>query len=339
MVIGYHLSQHHYFPESKLLRYMGMSVFNGPLAVNIFFIISGFLITLLLQAELIKDERVSLKQFYIRRSIRIFPAYYFILFIYFCLQLAGYLSITKLDWISMITFTKQFIPFTINETAHLWSLSVEQIFYFLWPLIFILSKDYKVVIVLVLILLITTLRVINYQYPLPSMTNSIFSTGDALLVGCLIALLYDKIKLWVVEKPIIPFLIIPLLLLSLITNFYLYHLTEAPSLVPKGLLMNIIQPISYSLLGTVGLLTNILVGLGVVYCINSAGLIYRILNLPIMNHIGKLSYSIYLWQQLFTSDIAIMHKFPIIVLLLFIYTAALISYKFIERPFLLLKRT
>ncbi len=75
----------------------------GQIGVNIFFVISGFLITYLLLKEEAATGTISLKNFFIRRSLRIFPAFYFLLLVYGVLQLFSVLHISAGSWLSSIT--------------------------------------------------------------------------------------------------------------------------------------------------------------------------------------------------------------------------------------------
>jgi len=86
MVVASHLYRHNFLPDNVLVRSIRLWFFNGALGVNVFFIISGFLITGLLIGEKENYGKISLKKFYLRRTIRIFPAYYFLLIVYSALQ-------------------------------------------------------------------------------------------------------------------------------------------------------------------------------------------------------------------------------------------------------------
>lgn len=111
----------------------------GRLGVLLFFVLSGYLITgILLQCRALVQSGVessgfALKQFYIRRFLRIFPAYYAIL-------IAGWMlhwNIIRETMLWHVTYTSNFY-FAIrgewqNPISHLWSLSVEEQFYLLWP--------------------------------------------------------------------------------------------------------------------------------------------------------------------------------------------------------------
>ena len=300
MVVASHLYRHNFLPDNVLVRSIRLWFFNGALGVNVFFIISGFLITGLLIGEKENYGKISLKKFYLRRTIRIFPAYYFLLIVYFVLQLLGLLHFSTLNWLSNITYTKQFFPDTDNESGHLWSLSVEEVFYLIWPIVFIKSKTNSTYIALFLIAVITITRLFQYNYPNPQNVNTIYSTGDSLIIGCLFAINYDKIVGFVSKMKNWNLLLFPALMLSvLIFARLLYYSSVNVSKISISNLF-IMQDVSYGFLGNVGVFTNLIIALIIVYSINVKSLWFSFLNMPIMEYMGKLSYSIYLWQQLFT---------------------------------------
>jgi peptidoglycan/LPS O-acetylase OafA/YrhL len=108
----------------------------GYIALDIFFVMSGFFITRLLLRERAKTGRISFKDFYIRRALRIFPVYY--LTVIACLFIFRF---STADAISLFSYTFNFyhplhpVP---NPLEHTWSLSVEEQFYFFWPLLILL---------------------------------------------------------------------------------------------------------------------------------------------------------------------------------------------------------
>jgi peptidoglycan/LPS O-acetylase OafA/YrhL len=106
---------------------------NSKNGVDLFFIISGFLITNILVKEHQKRGRISLFPFYLKRIIRIFPAFYFLIFIYFILSKLAIVNLTLSTWISSLLFLRQFFG-SGWETSHFWSLSVENLFYLIFPL-------------------------------------------------------------------------------------------------------------------------------------------------------------------------------------------------------------
>jgi len=107
----------------------------GFLGVDLFFVISGFLIVTLLLRESEKHGTISLKAFYIRRTLRIFPLYYgFILFLacfYFFLNRDSEVGKAFLSELSIYLFyLGNFFPVSL---AIVWSLATEEQFYLLWP--------------------------------------------------------------------------------------------------------------------------------------------------------------------------------------------------------------
>lgn len=111
----------------------------GFLGVDFFFVLSGYLITTLLLRESEKTGRISLKNFYIRRLVRIVPVYFFVVTlvaVYF-IGVKGhteYLQLLPFYYLFLSNFLAQDIPLlTIT-----WSLSVEEQYYLIWPLLLIL---------------------------------------------------------------------------------------------------------------------------------------------------------------------------------------------------------
>ena len=115
--------------------------FNGEVGVQLFFVISGFLITGILldersHAETDSENRASvLKNFYIRRFLRIFPLFYGTLFVAYLLAHPDVL--TSIHW--HITYLSNFFFARrgeyLGDVSHFWSLAVEEQFYLFWPLL------------------------------------------------------------------------------------------------------------------------------------------------------------------------------------------------------------
>lgn len=109
---------------------------NGFLGVDVFFVLSGFLITTLLLSERQTTGTISLRNFYIRRSLRIFPLYYVVLAflsIYFTVSGAASNAVAflrELPW--HVSYTSNWVHLQ-SMMAITWSLSTEEQFYLVWP--------------------------------------------------------------------------------------------------------------------------------------------------------------------------------------------------------------
>jgi peptidoglycan/LPS O-acetylase OafA/YrhL len=298
---------------------------DGQLGVNIFFVISGFLITSLLLKEEERTQAVSIRQFFLKRVLRIFPAYYFMLFVYVVLNAMGLIHISGASFLTAFTFTKHFNWSLDWFTAHGWSLSIEETFYLCWPAIFISGNRFRKAAVWALIALVPLCRIFVHFYPLSWMSElSIFWRIDAIATGCLLALYKDRIlnilsPHW---KGLFWF--------SILALFGLRYFQSLASLVHAGF---IFIPLGL----TNGSIANALIGIILMYSVfGPQKYWFTFLNLRWVNFIGTISFSIYLWQQLFISGIDWwIAQFP--QNLVAIAVMALFSYYIIEAPFLRLK--
>lgn len=163
--------------------------------VTIFFVLSGFLITYLLQIEKDKQE-INIKKFYLRRILRIWPLYYLYL-----IAVLITLIVFKNEFVSFYklifyVFFAANIPFIFNFSLpflhHFWSIGVEEQFYSFWPWIIKKVKNNLVLILIGLIFLQNCIRVVLwYFYPFtPIATFSVVNRFDCMMIGGLGAILY-----------------------------------------------------------------------------------------------------------------------------------------------------
>lgn len=305
---------------------------DGGFGVNVFFIISGYLITTLLIREDIVLGKISLRKFYLRRMLRIFPPLYFLLLFYFVLQLTGIIHLSRLSWISSLTYTK-FLYHEDWESGHLWSLGIEEWFYLIWPVSFVLlrKKRYKSFF-LILIVLGPVIRWFGSRLVMNDVNAAAYLTffalvtkGNALAVGCLLALYKDNIIDFLGRKWQLYFYGAVIFLLAIP---YIYKIIGSFDL----------KTFASSKTERTGLIANILISIVLFYSIyGPRNYWYSLLNTKAFDYIGKLSYSLYLWQQFFVmNDKKIwVTQFPQNIV--FICGASLFSYYCVEKPFLKLK--
>lgn len=301
---------------------------NGELGVALFFAISGFLITTLLLRENQDQGQICLRRFYVRRVFRILPAFYTYLLAILALAAAGEIALRINDWFSAGLFVWNY-NFRANNwfLGHAWSLSIEEQFYLLWPLALVLLKPRRAAMLAgLLIMAAPVLRVLTY-FLFPAARSHVpimmHTRVDALMFGCLAALWYEDEsfqrwmrRLYQMGAPLLA---------------VLFLLTVSPFLADRfeG---KYLLPVGYSLESAA--LTLILL-----WAMDHADRpVGRLLNLRPVAFIGTISYSLYLWQQLFLTpkNTTLSGWFPLNLLAAFL--AAVGSYYLIEQPFLRLRR-
>ncbi len=300
---------------------------DAHLGVSIFFVVSGFLITKVLLAEYKKKSTISFRTFYLKRILRIFPAYFALLFFYIVLQIFGQLNLSTMSWLTALTFTKYFNWSLDWETAHLWSLSVEEHFYLLWPLVIWGGLKNAKIGALLAIILVAYFRIYNSYFSTDWLnTFSIFLRADAIAVGCLFAL-YEKA---IIEKLKQHWNLIFLLSVAFIFSATYIWAWSKPFLS---------HPLcSFLGEGNLSLPSYLAVAIILFYSMHAPqNLWHNVMKSPLLNNIGIGSYSIYLWQQFFISGRdGWAFAFPNNIFMLALVACA--SYYFIERPFLNLKQ-
>src|SRR6266545_3183390 len=120
-----------------IFYHFGFDWVPGAHGVMIFFVLSGFLITRLLLLENEKFGRISLKAFYLRRVLRIFPAFYCYWGILVAfLLLTGKQILWPHAWSALSYLSNYYVALNgdpNNGFSHTWSLGIEEQFYLLWP--------------------------------------------------------------------------------------------------------------------------------------------------------------------------------------------------------------
>lgn len=319
--------------------------FNGWIGVDVFFVISGFLITSILLKESQRNNGTfSLRNFYARRWLRIAPAYYAFLAVVLALNfsagdrhlkplLAAAFYLTNLD----IAHGWHLIPDKLH-LSHLWSLGLEEQFYLVWPLCLKLLRHRATVFVLAVIGLAIAWRfcLVIEGATWFRLLHGFDTKVDSIMFGVLTALLLSRGTIQQLARRCLGHSAVQILLsvLTLISFRDIGHPTyydHAGQLYFWGAKM----PMTISLISLC--MTSLLS--------NPGGLVSRALSNPLIVFVGKLSYSLYLWHvlvhMLFCSyywDYVCKHpQTAELIQYALIFTCACASYFLIEQPFLKLK--
>jgi peptidoglycan/LPS O-acetylase OafA/YrhL len=279
----------------------------GALGVNVFFVLSGYLITQLLLREYERSSTVSLREFYIRRAFRIFPAAFVFLAVVIVLywkQMRWYHVAAAVFYVANMDLTRPWI------FGHLWSLSIEEQFYLLWPLAVKKWHRHRVAILLCVFLATPVFRTALYAFKVENgLVGSLPVFADQLAIGCLLAIFASrlpKISVYLALAMLIAMILIPWFPAASAPRslFMLFVLRPLLQVSIAGLVLHVIQ------------------------------VPYRALNWAPVAWLGKISYSLYLWQELFCSN-ASLHLGYLLVLPAL--ACACLSYYVVEQPMLRLR--
>ncbi len=297
----------------------------GEFGVHIFFGISGFLITSRLLEEQMVDGRVSLKRFYIRRAFRILPPVVAFLGVAGILGVLGIVRIHLGHWLSALFFYANYYRDITWYVGHFWSLAVEEHFYFVWPALFVffgMRRGFKVAVLLACAVIVW--RVVRFKLTFLGTPDGLTAAhtdfqADGLLWGCAVAFLFarpairEKMKSLLTMPVWAGMMIVIAATVAIEPRWWVLWQGEVA-------LQKLLIPLV--IVGTV---------------VRPKGIPGRILEFSPIRWVGRLSYSLYLWQQLFlvtnaerADRMGSLQSFPINILCVLAIATA--SYYLVERP-------
>ena len=301
---------------------------HGEIGVELFFAISGFLICSRLLDEEKKFGSISLPSFYIRRAFRILPPAITMLLAVAALDLAGVIHLHLREWIGALLFFHNYSsllgPASVDSffLNHFWSLAVEEHFYLILPGVLVLTRRrWRVITLLSLALTVELYR----SFVLRTTQWNLVShhTGcrlDALLIPAALAVIASKTQ---ARKVLTNLALGTPLVLGAVILLVTYGHSRGWEVTALAVLMAML------VLGSV---------------LNSGSYLGRALEWAPLRFIGRISYSVYLWQELFftghfrpqSSPFGFLGHFPMD----FVVTIgiAALSYYFIERPMMQMGR-
>jgi len=295
---------------------------HGQDGVDLFFAISGLLICWRMLEEEQKNGSISLMRFYIRRAFRILPAALLCLSVIGILALTGVISLGLREWLGALLFLRNYMTLLGPEhpdrwfTNHFWSLSVEEHFYFLLPgLLVFTNRRWRVPVLAAITLLVEAHRMQSlWHRPWDAIKLHTDIRLDALLIPAILAILAheprnrERFKAWLRWWPALVLVVIA-------------ALTWGHNSFWQTMVVAYVMPLM--VLGAV---------------LNPENWLGRALEWSPLRYVGRISYSLYLWQQLFFVERFAKGRLPLGVLestpLRYVATAAcaLLSYYLLERP-------
>jgi peptidoglycan/LPS O-acetylase OafA/YrhL len=255
----------------------------GGRGVQLFFALSGFLICNRLLREEQRFGGISLRSFYTRRFFRIQPAALTYLTVISILMLLGPLPRAWPAIAGSALMVRSFLPRRSMswETAHFWSLAVEEQFYLFLPGFLVLCHRYRLALISSLVVIFEVWRVIVMETPrLQGFTPLIYLRTDTVIaeifLGCAFALALNREKVMEFAKRFLYPWMTLLFTAAVYARITFHHSRSDHALgitvYPLLLVSTMLHP---------------------------ASLTSRFLELAPMRFVGRISYSLYLWQELF----------------------------------------
>jgi len=321
--------------HSETVDVLNIFVGNADLGVITFFVISGYLITRLLRAELEKQGGISLRHFYLRRMLRIFPAFYLYVATISVLAALGVIGTSTKSILAAASFLLNYSQFWDPGAqsaqhfwfvGHFWTLALEEQFYLLWPLALVVcGLDRSRRVAIAIIFLSPLLRVLTYYFWPEGRTQTALmlpTAADSMMVGGALALSEGREHFEaVVSRMSLPRVALGALVVAFVVSPLLHHRYAGAYDLPLGRSVNALA-----------------MAVVILHATRAPGMwLGRLLNSRVAVFVGTLSYSLYLWQQPFLTPLNTTWAgcFPINLGVSLI--AALASHYLVERPFLGMK--
>jgi peptidoglycan/LPS O-acetylase OafA/YrhL len=323
-VLIYHSTTSLFYPAGPYPSYEALRIIQtGSRGVDIFFAISGFLICSRLLQERARTGHISLRGFYVRRVFRILPPYFVYLGVLALVATGGLLVVKRGEFLSCALFLRNYYaPIETHGwyTGHFWSLAVEEHFYLFWPLLLVACGPRRArPAAVMLALIVPAWRLLGQRLGLTPLGDQGGQRTDfrldSLFWGCWAALLLDvpdyraRITRW----------LNPWVWLAVVAA--LVGLARYEPFLDKHW-QSLLLP--WLLVGTV---------------LHPTWSVSRLLEAGPVRWVGRLSYSLYVWQQLWLlGSWRVSRPFPLGAFqelplsLVVTFACAVVSYYLVERP-------
>lgn len=317
---------------------------NGWLGVNLFFVISGFLITNILMQEWAATGKISFKNFYVRRLLRIAPAFYFRMFVSGIFAFFQRVPTVPALIVSSLYLADYDLALNLGNVIgsgleFTWSLAVEEKFYFLWPLTLLLFNRRLTTVIVALIAACMTWKMwlIHQNVSWLRISGAFDTRFDCILWGCLASMIWCRPDRFVSMHRCFGTRFSAPVLLGFL--WIILHTAGAPAAATTQTQSSMLWLVAEPLFNIAS------AGIVLAVMINSQSVMSRVFSTRPLVWIGKLSYSLYLWHSFVIAQIlnhAELFK-PLglagleLIEIAGSFACASISYYCVERPFLKLK--
>lgn len=303
---------------------------NAALGVQLFFVLSGFLITSLLLREERRTGAFQLGAFYLRRARRILPAFFAYIVAIAFMDAVGWLNVDTAHFLSAISQTWNYQVLWIGEPksvagiwyfGHYWSLSLEEQYYLFWPIALIAVPRRQLPALLLCMAFVMPIIRIVWYFLFPEQRGSLgmffHTASDSLMWGSWLAFLMGNPPEWLLRATGNRVFRVVMLLVVLVAQPLAAESWGGKWSLPFGISLNAFGATYF---------------LALLRChadwrplLSTAPLVF----------LGGMSYSLYIWQQLFLAPSwAGGPQFPLWAALPLLFCAAWASWRFVERPFL-----
>lgn len=323
LVLLTHLGLYHHLPENDFIKYRFWKLISGSTGVQIFFTLSGFLITKILLKELNEFKNIHFKNFYTRRFLRLLPPLLVFYIVIAILMHFGLIHTSKVGFLYSFFYFYNFVPnqFYTGELGHTWSLALEEQYYLIWPFVinFLCKKKGFLFILFILIACIISIN----TYPYLAFTNNF--KPERWFIPAVGPIVIGSFFAWLIDKN---------------DKKYSGYFERKQLLLWIGIIM-FIFPLYTPVLKLSFLFQSIGVSIILIWILfNQESKVTNLLNSKATSYIGTISYGLYVYQGLFLktgpSGTLWIQQFPQNIVLTFL--TAIISFHLIEKPILKLKK-
>lgn len=265
---------------------------DGFTGVLIFFVLSGFLITRILLAEIGKTGTLSLTRFYWHRAVRILPASYTYILVTCIIALLGLAQVSVAQVVTATLHMWNYgsvlgvtgPPQGEQTLGHFWSLALEEQFYWVWPILILLISHHRSRFLMAVILAMPIVRVVSYVL-FPSLRDhlsAMFHTAiDPIAMGALLACFEDRAAIWASRVSS-----------RMIAAIVLLLFVVAPLM---GILLRGMWTITYG----ATIQSAAAAALIALLAYRPDHWTAKVTRLRPFQYVGMISFSLYLWQQMF----------------------------------------